>query len=487
MVSGGRRLVSAPGKLCNDIRGSNAVAEYLNHFEHYIFRMPKILKPITLLKTKTWLVIVASIALTERVFLYLFYRPVLYHDTDGYRRSAEAILGGWTNLDGTRTPGYPVFLALFGPDERVYAAQLVLGLATTLLFFYFGWRISRKGWFGALAALAHTLNLGQLFFEANLISESLTTFLIAASLAWIAWLLFSGTSRPLWKVTAVGLAGGLTAGLVTLTRPLFIFLPIWVFLFLIAFWQGAAPKLRWSSAMAAGLAGLLVVGAWVNFIHQRFGIWSLSVMNGYNLVQHAGLFFEYLPDEYAAIRDTYIQFRDERITETGVPGNAIWDAIPDLEKVSGLGFIPLSNLLAKLSIQLIIAHPVLYLRNVLQGWLWFWKAPVYWSAASVANPVMRGFLSALITIDRSGMVLFNMAFILGSLTLIWKKMRRVLKMNAFIWFTAGVVWFTSIIQTLLDHGDNPRFSVPIQTLVLFVVLWWGISFLNGKRNENLPA
>jgi hypothetical protein len=255
-------------------------------------------------------------------------------------------------------------------------------------------------------------------------------------------------------------AGGLTDGLVTLTRPLFIFLPLWVALFLLAFCQGAAPKVRWSAALAAGLSGLLIVGAWVNFIHQRFGIWSLSVMNGYNLIKHAGLFFEYVPDEYAAIRDTYIQFREERIAETGVPGNAIWDAIPALEQVSGPGFIPLSNLLAKLSIQLILAHPDLYLRNVLQGWLWFWKAPVYWSSASVTNPVLRSIISALITIERDGMVVFNIALILGSSTLIWKKMRQTLKMDNFVWFVDSVVWFISIIQTLLDQVDKPRFSVP---------------------------
>jgi len=449
--------------------------------------LQKMFRSFSLLKTKTWLAIVVAISMIERVMLYYFYRPVLYNDTTGYRRTADAILEGWTNIDGTRSPGYPVFLALFGPDERVYIAQLALGLATTILFFYLGWRISRKGWFGALAALAHTFNLGQLFFEANLISESLTTFLVAASLAWIAWLLCSGTPRPLWKVVAAGLAGGLTAGLVTVTRPFFIFLPFWVAIFLVVFWQAAAPKMRWSATLAAGLSGLLIVGAWVNFIHQRFGIWSLSVMNGYNLVQHAGLFFEYVPDKYAAIRDTYIQFRDARIVETGVPGNAIWDAIPALEQVSGLGFIPLSNFLAKISIQLILEHPDLYLRNVLTGWLWFWKAPVYWSSASITSPALRSILSALITLERGGMVVFNCAFLLGSLTLILKKMRQILKMKPFIWFTAGVVWFTSVIQALLDHGDNPRFSVSIQTQVLLVVLWWGVSFLDRNKHEDLPA
>ncbi len=449
--------------------------------------MSKVWHFLANLKTRTWLIIVATVALLERVLLYLSYRPVLYHDTGGYRRAAAAILEGWANLDGTRTPVYPVFMAIFGSDEHVYAAQLALGLVATLLFFYLGWRVSRKGWFGALAALAHTFNLGQLFFEADLLTESLTTFLIVASLAWVAWLLLSDTKRPLWQAAAGGLAVGLTAGLAALTRPLFIFLPFWAAFFLLVFWRNAAPKVRWSAALAAGLAGVLIVGAWVNFIHQRFGVWSLSVMNGYNLIQHTGIFFEYVPDEYAAIRDTYIRYRDERIAEFGVPGNAIWDAIPALEQVSGLGFIPLSNLLAKISIQLILHHPDLYLRNVLTGWLWFWKAPVYWAPASVTSPTLRGILSSLITIERGGVIFFNLAFILGSLTFFWKKICQTLRMNSFLWFTAGVIWFTSILQTLLDHGDNPRFSVPIQTLVILVVLWWVVSLLNRKKHEKTPA
>jgi hypothetical protein len=439
------------------------------------------------LKTKSWLTIVVAISVIERVSLYLFYRPILYSDTAGYRRTAMAILSGLNNIDGTRTPGYPFFMAFIGADERVYAAQLALGLVTTLLFFYLGWRVSRKGWFGALVALIHTLNLGQLFFEANLISESLTTFLIVASLAWIAWLLFSDARRPLWQIAAAGLAGGVTASLATLTRPLFVFLPFWEALFLLVSWEAGSPRKRWSAVLAAGFSGMLIIGAWVIFIHQHFGIWSLSVMNGYNLVQHAGLFFEYVPDKYAAIWDTFIQFRDARILKTGVPGNAIWDAIPTLQQVSGLGFIPLSNLLTKISIRLILEHPDLYLRNVLHGWLWFWKAPVYWSSASVTNPVLRGIISMLITIERGGMVILNTSFIVGSLTLFWKKIRRNLRMKEFIWIAAGVVWITSVIQTLLDHGDNPRFSVPVQTLVLSIAIWWIYSLLNRKGNENIGA
>ncbi|MDI6768593.1 MAG: hypothetical protein QMD04_02830 [Anaerolineales bacterium] len=464
--------------------------------------MVKILKSFSNLKPRAWLAIVGTLSVIERVLLYLFYRPVAYNDTASYRRLAEAIQHGWTSYDGTRMPGYPAFLALSGSDECVYAAQLALGFLTTLLFFYIGWRVSGKGWFGALAALAHTLNLQQLFFEANLITESLTTFFIAASLAGIAWLLLpsrccaADSKRPLWQIVAVALASGLTGGLATLTRGLFIFLPFWAAFFLFIFpnrccaWRTTARKIRWSAALATGLTGLLIIAAWVNFIHQRFEIWSVTTMSGYHLVQHTGLFFEYVPDEYAAIRDTYIQYRQARVAQTGAPGNAIWDAIPALQEVSGLGFIPLSNLLAKISIQLILEHPGLYLRSVLQGWLWFWKAPVYWSPEAFTNPLISMALAGKVAFARGGMVFANIAFIFGSLALVSKKVRLALKMDAFLWFAASTLWLTSILQTLLDHGDNPRFLVPMQSLVVFLVLWWGLQITRRVRkgkNENVSA
>jgi hypothetical protein len=75
------------------------------------------------------------------------------------------------------------------------------------------------------------------------------------------------------------------------------------------------------------------------------------------------------------------------------------------------------------------------------------------------------------------MVVANAAFLLGSLALVSRKVRQILKMEAFIWFAASTVWLTSVIQTLLDHGDNPRFSVPTQSLVVFLVLWWSVQII----------
>jgi len=52
-------------------------------------------------------------------------------------------------------------------------------------------------------------------------------------------------------------------------------------------------------------------------------------------------------------------------------------------------------------------------------------------------------------------------------------------MDVFLWFVTASIWLTSILQTLPDHGDNPRFSVPIQSMVVFIVLWWVVRSVNG--------
>ena len=71
-------------------------------------------------------------------------------------------------------------------------------------------------------------------------------------------------------------------------------------------------------------------------------------MGGFHLVQHTGQWFELLPDEDALLRDIFLEYRAGQISETGSPGNTIWDALPAMEKASGHGFLELSADMARL-------------------------------------------------------------------------------------------------------------------------------------------
>ncbi|GAP13936.1 hypothetical protein LARV_01695 [Longilinea arvoryzae] len=423
---------------------------------------------------------VAAVAVVERFLMFAFYPPVAYDDTPSYRHLAATILNHWQGYDGTRTPGYPIFLAWVGPDRWVYLLQLGMGLAITLVFFWVGWQASGKARFGAAAALAHTLNLGQLFFEANLLTETLTTFLLALSVLAV----FEGLRRRGWIRLAWALAGGLFGGLAGLVRPLFFFVPFWMALFFpLAFWR-EGWRVRLGNLFAPLLPGLIIAGLWVGYIDTNFHILSVTVMNGYHLVQHTGYFFEYVPDEDAALRDTYLRYRAERIARYGTQGNTIWDAIPELEKVTGLSFYNLSQKMASISIELIREHPGLYLRTVVSGWFLYWRAPVYWDAGAIAPPGLRVLLQGLVTAERLALVAFNLTFILGSLvTLLWKRFRQIFHPNPVIYYLTGLIWLSSIAQTLPDHGDNPRFLIPLQSWVVFCVLWFGFGLRDYLRQQ----
>ena len=463
----------------------------------------KAIKPNKLDSVTFWVILVSAVGILSRLLIILLYQPVAYSDTPSYRRLAKTVLNGFVNYDGTRTPGYPVFLALVGSDQRVWLVQLFLGIATTFLLFYIGWKLTNKIWFGGLIALLHTLNLGQLFFESNLLTESLTTFLIISTMAaMLVWLLYP-KKRSLWLAFLIGLISVSTL----LVRPLFIYLPFFLLIFL---WIGIKQRFPTSVPLsevdtkvnkgqtfvnhhpylyviAFLLPVFLLFGGWISFIHTHYGDWSLTTMTGYHLIQHTGSFFEYVPDEYASLRDTYIQYRDSHIALYGTQTNTIWEAIPEMSRVSGYNFYDLSRVLAQISIQLILKHPFLFIKNAISGWWMFWRTSFYWSIDALRYTWLAGGLNIAIQIQRIILFFVNLIFIFSSFyfvlteclaTFLHKKFQIRLKFNnpakrAYFWLLLGIIWIASILQTLLDHGDNPRFLVPLQSLV---ALWVALFF-----------
>jgi hypothetical protein len=447
---------------------------------------------------RTWLMIVASFSVVERVTLWMWYPLQTTNDTLVYVNYAKNLLKlGFDRYRAARLPGYPLFIAMLGVDDaRVYAVQLVLGLLTTLLFFYIGYRITGKEWFGALVALAHTLNPGQLFFETYLMSETLTTFTVVVILAITAYLFYTPSPARSWKaayILLVAFLAGLFAVSAVMTRPLFIFLPFVVALFFLFGSRTELSALDWKlklgTALVVCIPTILAVSLWVNFIHAKFKVWGLDPIGGYHLVNNTGTFFEYVPDEYAAIRDVYIDYRMQRLAERGTQINTIWDAIPALQKAAGLNYYALSRLLTDISWQLIREHPGLYLSNLASGWWWFWLAPVYWSPEDVINPLARQMVSAYIFLGRAVTFGCNMMFLFASLvSALLKKVRSFLRVGMFERLLVSIVLTASIVQTLGEHGDNARFLIPLQSTIVFLVLLWAVRAVGWLgKNERVSS
>jgi hypothetical protein len=422
-----------------------------------------------------WAGLLAIGGALQRLLLWAAYQPVSYGDTPSYYCLARVLAEwNWPGYDGTRVPGYPAFLALTGLDEqRAWLAQMLLGWMLSLLLFSLVWRATRSAPLAVLGAAAYNLIPGLLLFEANLLSETLTAFLIVAA-AWLYQSLeLAATTTARLRLAAIL---GVIASLAGMVRPLFFFLPVWLAPFVLL------GRGRWTQRAMVGMAfaagPLLILGGWLVVMHSQWGVLSPTAMGGYNLIQHTGWYFEYLPDEHAAIRDTYLRYRDEQLAARGSQTNAIWEAIPEISRVSGLGFYDLSKELQRLSIGLIREHPDLYLRRAVKGWIDFWKAPIYWRPELFRPDWIGPGLQPLALLGRAISLLANLAFLGFSLIFVLLPAARSLFAGQrWLLAVAGMVWMTSLLQALADHGDNPRFLVPLQSLVILVVLiavrsWW---------------
>jgi len=424
----------------------------------------------------------AAFGLLERIGLWFDYAPASFGDTPSYFRLAAALNeAGLSAYDASRVPGYPALIALLGQDPKwVWLVQMALGWGISMLLFWLGWATTRRVGVGLLAGLLYNLIPGQVLFEANLLSETLTAFLVIVSLT--LWAGLERTARrnqgaPQDRELVLAGLLGVTSALAGMVRPLFFVLPAWLFFFVLSM-PALVRTHRMARAIAFGIGPVLILGGWLNWVNSTYGIFSPTTMTGYHLVQHTGEYFEYLPDEVAPIRDTYLKYRDERIAERGVQTNAIWDAIPEMSEASGLSFFGLSAELQRLSLRLIAEHPGLYLGNVIQGWIDFWKAPVYWDREGVAPEWLGQVFAGWALLGRGVSLAANAAFLLGTAAaVVSAELRRRLGVDRLALVAGGLIWLSSVVQTLVDHGDNPRFLVPLQAVVILLVVragwyWW---------------
>ncbi|HET7009802.1 MAG TPA: hypothetical protein VFI11_03415 [Anaerolineales bacterium] len=407
------------------------------------------------------------LGLFQRLWLWSVYAPIEYGDTGSYFRAAAVLArGSLDGYDGTRVPGYPLFVAALGVDrESVWIGQMALGIGISLLLYALTLRMTGRPAVAFIVGVLYDLIPGQFLFEANLLTETLTAFLVILSLFLVGLVRRSSGLAPGWSLLA-----GLAAGAAGLVRILFYPLAVWLLPF-VSMGGSLSSRTRLGRAVLFAVPAAALLGGWIAWVNSSYGFLAPTTMGGYNLVQHTGVFFEYLPDEYAPMRDTYLRYRQARLAERGDQTNTIWEAIPELTRVTGLGFYDLSREMQRASLLLVREHPDLYARNVVEGWIDFWKAPVYWEPERVEASAARSLLNVWATAGRVVSLLANAAYLLLMAALVLPiRAVRGLRRNGEWMAAAGLIAFTSVLQTLLDHGDNPRFLVPLQMVVVMVVI-----------------
>ncbi len=207
------------------------------------------------------LLAVLTLAAAVRFLLLLLWSPELSGDAVDYDRLAHSLLDGrgYINARGEptsfRPPLYPAFVAAGyalggGAVQGVRFLQATLDLGTIALTYLIGqWLFGRGP--GLLAALLLSVNLGTVAATGQLLSETLFTFLLMATVAvTMRWLRAMREGR-VQAAVALGIGTGVLLGAGTLTRG--IFLLYTVPLFVMAIWtrRVGEPASDWVPSMSA--------------------------------------------------------------------------------------------------------------------------------------------------------------------------------------------------------------------------------------------
>ena len=428
----------------------------MNAFDQAVMRRRDGLFPILLL-TLLWLI--------TRGILFACYEPVTYADSGTYQRLAHQLMTlDFTGYDGQRTPGYPLLLALVAENNfALWLVQSVIALLTALLVYALLRRVGISTAWALTAAAINLLTLNMLFFEPAVMTETLTAFLLVA-VSYLMALMVSGhvnAATPGWL--------GLITALLILTRSQYIVL---IPVFLVLLWWFVRQR-RATILLIFLLATSGPVLGWAAFNKQQTGYFTITTLLGYNLTNHSGAFMERAPDKDAVLRDIYLKYRERKIAETGSHHMTLFDARPELLRTTGLSEIGLSREFQRLSVNLFLAYPLDYLRGVAKAWLSYWTEPNYWRLDRVRSPAVAAVANAVWTVQHPLLRGLNVVFMLLTPYVVWRSLRRRGSvshgMRVSLVLAANVL-SVSVMQALVEFGENGRYFIPNQPLVLMFVL-----------------
>lgn len=434
------------------------------------------------------IIIILFVSFLLRLSLYTGIKPNYFGDSDGYDRGAVNILQGnslWNSHP--RTLVYPAYLAIVykiaGTKnwKAVVISQLfILGLASVWMMYILGMHLTGNRIIAGLVAILYNLDFMIIEFDFAILTESLSGFLLILS---ILLLIKAIEERKLrWTIPS-----GAVMGITALVRPAFVplFAPVFLF-FIIAIIINSKPKILWKpiilhSAIYMALS-IAPCFAWLKGNHARGNGFSFSpfMMNA-GLTNHVGFYFEKLPDEYAAVRDPYVQLRNERRTTVGGYYRVSGKMYAGGRKIGIRTEKEFEEFMTKLCIGLIRDHPKLYMRTFWLAWdmMWANRPLIYFQPpeskdskenfAELQKKIFWGFwlrnIEARILQKKWFNSLQFKIFILGAILcmiLLWRQKRRV--RVAFLVF--AIVLTLSITTNALELSENARYRAPFEPLVV---------------------
>lgn len=438
--------------------------------------------------TRNLFLLLLVVCLCVRVAHWSIGRPRIYPDSAEYMAVAISIAtGDFHSYTGERTPIYPLFLLLAGLDpQRSWILQSILGIVTSLLLFRMVLHQTRDPLLGFLAGLAHTLSINVLFFEAAILTETLSTFCLILCLS-LLFSIFHGV-RERWG-TYVFL--GLTAGLAALAKPLLLYLPFLIAILLLVRWRIQRRLLRQAPVCFAAffIPPIILLGGWSIFNKTTVDYFGTTTLLGYNLTQHTGPMMDDAPREYGAIREIFLRHREERLALSGSTTFTVFDARQDMMRATGTSVAGLSKILTGLALRLIVRHPIVYARSVCDSWKSFWSVPQYWDRYEIF-PLKAGRILEMLwgweKVIIFGLRLSFLMIVLVRAFLVLRHWRTLVRsdITPVSWILAAVVLSGSIVQACLEAGENARYSIPFQSLMIAYVVIAAAPHFRGRHGAD---
>ncbi len=445
--------------------------------------MPKKIKIPERLK---YIYLLIAISAAIRLAVVLTYAPIDYPDTGWYEKVAKEIVTlDFSKYDGARTPGYPALMILgFLKWKIIWFLQLALGIAISAIMYLIINKATSSPKLSFYTGLSYNLSIVFLFFESNMLTETLSIFFLLLSVLFFMKIMENRARDINYFYLS------LMISLASITRPTFLFLLPMMFIFFIYGYKRTGKNHRFSFKKIIYYTApfFIIIGGWSTFNKIQVDYFGPTTLTGFHLMSYSGAFIEDAPEEYGLVKKIYLKHREVKLRETGDQTTTIWMAYPEMMKVKGYTIAQISKELTALSIHQISRHPELYFKMALKAYWDYWYLPNftdYWKfekfrfvfLGKAAKFVLYYIELPLWIAANAGFILFTLFNLYGFFTRKkWPNTRLIMMLSL-------TVISLSVLQALAQYGDNWRYSVSMKPFIILVI---ALTLFNMLKISNKP-
>ena len=127
--------------------------------------------------------------------------------------------------------------------------------------------------------------------------------------------------------------------------------------------------------------------------------------------------------------------------------------------------------------------------SVADAWLSFWVVPNYWDLNNLKVTVLVDGLKAIWKGQQILYRLFNLLFCISAVVLLGQliiRRRKNLQQTLVPMLLTTIILGNSVVQALIEYGENGRYSIPTQPLVVAAVILAIAELVNRRREQRRP-